>query len=62
MAQIKIKKELCPQNHPCPVARRCPVGAIKQDNPYSAPRIIEAQCKHCGICTNFCPVFQEVAA
>ena len=59
---IEIREELCPQNHKCPVSGRCPFGAIVQDNSHSAPYIVEEKCRNCGMCTNFCHVFQSVPA
>jgi len=54
---VSVNSGLCPQNHNCPALRSCPVGAIVQDNPYSAPRIIEEKCISCGECTKACFVF-----
>ena len=56
--KIVVHQERCPQNHPCPVTRRCPTGAIVQKNPHSAPYIVEEKCQNCGVCTRMCPVFQ----
>jgi len=56
---ININEESCPQNHRCPVINVCPVGAIEQENPYSAPKINEDLCSDCGLCTNYCPVFSQ---
>lgn len=53
---VRIRRELCPQNHPCPVVRVCPVGAISQAG-YSAPEIDQKKCTHCGICVQSCSVF-----
>jgi Fe-S-cluster-containing hydrogenase component 2 len=52
---IQVDDQLCPANHPCPVLRVCPTGAIKQKDFYSAPEIIEEKCVNCGKCTNLCP-------
>lgn len=57
---IEIRKEHCPKNHPCPVVRRCPVGAISQEG-YGAPIIDMEKCTDCGICTRSCGVFQKTA-
>ncbi|MFP4018684.1 MAG: 4Fe-4S binding protein [Bacteroidales bacterium] len=48
---------MCPQNHPCPTVNICPVGAIKQKSPFSAPEIDESRCTGCGICLNTCFAF-----
>ncbi|ACL70759.1 4Fe-4S binding protein [Halothermothrix orenii] len=58
---IKIVKEYCPQNHPCPSKSICPVGAIKQKG-FGAPTIDEEKCILCGKCLNTCPVFQPIPA
>jgi len=49
-----IRKELCPQNHPCPSVNICPVGALKQED-FKAPTIDLITCITCGKCTSFCP-------
>ena len=55
MAKIlNIKKENCPQNHPCPAVRICPVGALSQKD-LNAPEIDRAKCIKCGKCSSFCP-------
>ena len=56
---IIVNENYCPQNHPCPVVSRCPLGAIEQKNFYSAPTINKEKCTDCGACTQFCGVFQE---
>jgi len=55
MEKVVIEQSSCPANHPCPVMRVCPVGAIKQATPFSAPVIDEEKCTNCGKCTSFCP-------
>jgi Fe-S-cluster-containing hydrogenase component 2 len=52
---IKVIKNRCPQNHPCPSIRVCPVGALTQDG-YSAPTVDESKCIDCGKCVKFCPM------
>ena len=47
-------KSNCPQNHPCPAVRVCPVGALSQNN-FEAPVIDHSKCIKCGKCSNFCP-------
>jgi ferredoxin len=51
----------CPQNHACPAVRTCPVGAIVQDDIYSAPHIDQDLCTQCGACSLSCHVFTHVA-
>lgn len=60
--KIQINKAYCPANHRCPVAPRCPFGAIIQKNPRSVPYIDESKCRHCGMCTRMCPTFQTATA
>ncbi|MFP4605203.1 MAG: 4Fe-4S binding protein [Bacteroidales bacterium] len=55
--KVVINKNMCPQNHPCPTVNICPVGAIKQKSPFSAPEIDESRCTGCGICLNTCFAF-----
>ena len=55
---IVVNENFCPQNHPCPSLRICPVGAISQKSSYSAPEIDESKCTGCGICTRSCAAFQ----
>jgi ferredoxin len=45
----------CPQNHPCPSVRVCPVGALSQDG-YLAPKVDEEKCTECGACIEYCPM------
>jgi Fe-S-cluster-containing hydrogenase component 2 len=52
---IRAVKHRCPQNHPCPSVRVCPVGALKQ-NGFDAPTVDEAKCTNCGKCARFCPM------
>jgi len=56
---IRIRAELCPQNHRCPSLRVCPTGAIVQRG-YGAPEIDESKCTHCCRCVRTCPVFEGV--
>lgn len=56
---IEIDKRYCPENHPCPVVRRCPFGAIKQEG-FKVPYIDEEKCRDCGMCARFCPTFKYV--
>jgi Fe-S-cluster-containing hydrogenase component 2 len=52
---LAVNKARCPQNHPCPSIRVCPVGALKQTG-YSAPVVDEDKCIKCGKCVSFCPM------
>ena len=52
---LEVKKSKCPQNHPCPSVRVCPVGALKQ-NGYNAPTVDMEKCIKCGKCVRFCPM------
>ena len=56
---IKVKEEFCPKNHRCPTVNICPVGAISQKSPFSAPSVDDEKCTNCGICTTSCSVFIE---
>lgn len=52
---ITVNKNSCPQNHPCPSVRVCPVGALKQTG-FSAPVVDESKCILCKKCVKFCPM------
>ena len=54
MLDIKVTEHLCPKNHPCPVVRACPKGAVVQNSPFEAPYIDKSKCTSCGACTYFC--------
>jgi len=56
---IVIRKELCPQNHPCPALMVCPEGAISQVG-YAAPTVDDSKCLACGKCSRRCRVFSQV--
>ena len=51
---LTLIKSNCPQNHPCPAVRVCPVGALSQNN-FEAPVIDHSKCIKCGKCSDFCP-------
>lgn len=53
--KIKIDKNKCPQNHPCPSVQICPAGALIQ-NGYAAPTVDEDKCIKCKKCVKFCPM------
>jgi ferredoxin len=52
---ISVDVDRCPQNHPCPALRVCPVNALTQ-NGFSAPVVDAAKCIHCKKCVKFCPM------
>lgn len=52
--RLNIIIENCPQNHPCPAVKICPVGALSQKG-FSAPEIDRDKCISCGKCSAFCP-------
>lgn len=53
--QIVVDKNRCPQNHPCPAIKVCPVGAIKQKG-MAAPAVDVEKCIQCEECVMFCPM------
>lgn len=52
---LGVDQVRCPQNHPCPAVRVCPVGALKQTG-YKAPDIDQEKCIACGKCVRYCPM------
>lgn len=56
---IKVNEDYCPQDHVCPVIRRCPVGAITQKYFQAAPSVDQEKCTDCGICTKICRAFNK---
>jgi ferredoxin len=52
---ISLESKRCPQNHPCPALRVCPVNALTQ-NGYEAPKIDAAKCIECKKCIKVCPM------
>ena len=40
---LNLIKDNCPQNHPCPAVKVCPVGALSQ-NAFEAPTINHDKC------------------
>ena len=52
---IKVNNNRCPQNHPCPSLRVCPVGALTQVG-YGAPIVDKDKCTDCGKCVRYCPM------
>lgn len=53
--KIVIDERRCPQNHPCPARRICPVGAISQ-NGFDLPVVDEEKCIKCKKCVMYCPM------
>jgi len=53
---IKVRSNLCPQNHACPSLDVCPTGALVQIG-FKAPTVDEDNCIDCNACTTTCPVF-----
>lgn len=52
---LKVIKERCPQNHPCPSISVCPVEALNQIG-YNAPTVDSDVCIACGKCSDYCPM------
>lgn len=52
---LVVKKERCPQNHPCPSVGVCPVEALSQVG-FDAPIVDMDKCIKCGKCVKFCPM------
>lgn len=52
---LVVNKNRCPQNHPCPSVRVCPVGALIQSG-FHAPAVDQDKCIRCGKCVRFCPM------
>ncbi|PKL11363.1 MAG: 4Fe-4S ferredoxin [Spirochaetae bacterium HGW-Spirochaetae-8] len=51
--KLVVHTRSCPQNHPCPSVRVCPVGALTQKG-YAAPTIDYSKCTSCGKCSRYC--------
>lgn len=50
---LVVRQHRCPQNHPCPAIKVCPVGALTQ-NGYAAPTVDNEKCIKCGKCARYC--------
>lgn len=59
--KLNVVHANCPQNHPCPSVKICPVGALNQ-NGYKAPTVDYDKCTKCGKCVKFCPMRALVLA
>ncbi|MGE5473646.1 MAG: ATP-binding protein [Ignavibacteriales bacterium] len=55
MKELTVMNERCPQNHPCPSIKVCPVGALKQKG-FNAPTVDNEACIKCGKCALYCPM------
>ena len=51
---IRVISERCPQNHKCPLVKKCPEQAIGQEG-YNAPAIDRGKCVECLVCVKNCP-------
>lgn len=58
---VRVLKNRCPQNHPCPSLKVCKTGALSQ-NGFAAPVVDEGKCVNCYRCISFCPMgaFEKV--
>ncbi len=54
-AVIRVNRNRCPENHPCPSVRVCPVEALSQVR-FSAPTADMDKCIKCGKCVRYCPM------
>lgn len=52
--QLNVIISNCPQDHPCPAVKVCPVDALRQ-TAFHAPEVEHDKCIRCGKCANFCP-------
>lgn len=52
---LHVDKNKCPQNHPCPALKVCPVKALSQEG-FNAPMVDKDKCLDCGKCSDFCPM------
>jgi len=52
---LVVKTSRCPQNHPCPSVKVCPVNALSQQG-FDAPTVDMDKCIKCGKCVKFCPM------
>jgi ferredoxin len=52
---VTVAIQRCPQNHPCPAVKVCPVGALVQQG-FAAPTVNPEKCIDCNKCVQFCPM------
>lgn len=52
---IRVDRRRCPQNHPCPSIRVCPVNALSQRG-VAAPEVDDELCVDCNKCVWSCPM------
>lgn len=53
--KLMVNIARCPQNHPCPSVKVCPVGALAQRG-FKAPTADQGKCIKCGKCVKYCPM------
>lgn len=53
--KLTVNIHRCPQNHPCPSIKVCPVGALTQSG-FNAPTVNLDKCIRCGKCVKYCPM------
>lgn len=53
--KLEVNQRRCPQNHPCPSVKVCPVNALSQQG-FDAPVAEQDKCIACGKCVRFCPM------
>jgi len=53
--KLVVNQRRCPQNHPCPSVKVCPVDALSQQR-FEAPAVDQSKCIECGKCVRFCPM------
>ena len=51
---IKVIVERCPQNHRCPLIKKCSKQAIIQEG-FRAPNVDQEKCIECLVCVKNCP-------
>ena len=51
---IQVIAEKCPQNHACPMVKRCRKQAVIQED-FNAPTIDHKKCVECMVCVEICP-------
>ena len=53
--ELLVLTNRCPQNHPCPAVRVCPVKALTQE--FNRAPVVDAEkCILCGKCSKYCPM------